>query len=31
MMANMIKWHQTYFDGSKLPVNQEGAECHEYF
>ena len=30
-MANMIKWHQTYFDGSKLPVNQEGAECHEYF
>ena len=30
-ITNVIKWHQTYFGDPKLPVNQEGAECHEYF
>ena len=29
-ITNVIKWHQTYFGGPKLPVNQEGVECHEY-
>ena len=30
-IMNVIKGHQTYFGGPKLPANQEGAECHEYF